>query len=229
VLPERVEQAPQEPEQRHPLELHAAQLLGGLLAPLCEPLVAMGVAQGLGGERPHDLDEPHVLVRERGPVAEGAQEDRPDRHAAPRDRDHRDGLDAPRLQLALHVLQHRVVGGVRDEDHLPTLQGAPQLGVALEVHHVVADGRILVGRHQPHRVASPVGEEDGAAVEAERLTQLPRDDLEDVDEVEGALHFPQDLDHREQVLAFLLQLRDPRREPLALGVGEGGGNGHGIQ
>src|SRR2546427_8776032 len=57
--------------------------------------------------RGHHLHESHVLVGERGAIAEGTQENRPDRHTAPRDRHDRDGLHAAADELALHVLQDR--------------------------------------------------------------------------------------------------------------------------
>src|SRR2546426_6231662 len=46
------------------------------------------------------------LVGERGAVAEGAQENRADRHAAPRDRHHGDRLHAPADELALRSEEH---------------------------------------------------------------------------------------------------------------------------
>src|SRR2546427_3043682 len=120
----------------------------------------------------HDaLPISHVLVGERGAIAEGTQENRPDRHTAPRDRHHRDGLHAAADELALHVLQTRVGGRVGDEHRLAALHRAFQLGVALQVHHVVANGGILVGRDQPHGPAAPLGEKDRAAVQPERLAQ----------------------------------------------------------
>src|SRR5205823_6967437 len=98
-----------------------------------------------------------------------------------------------------------------DEHGLAALHGALQLRIPLQVHHVVADRRILVGRHEPHGLAAPLREEDGAAVEAERLAQLARDRLQDVDEVERGGHFLEDLDHREEMRALALERSEERR------------------
>src|SRR5690349_1941122 len=51
ALAERIEQPAQEREQRDALQLHALQLLARLVGTLREALVAVGVAQALGGER----------------------------------------------------------------------------------------------------------------------------------------------------------------------------------
>src|SRR2546427_5944786 len=178
------------------------------------------VAQRLRGDRGDHLHESHVLVRERGAVAEGAQEDRPDRYTPPRDRHHRDGLHAAADELALHVLQARIGGGVGDEHRLAPLHRALQLGVALEVYYVVANGRILVGGDQSHRPAAALGEEDRAAVQPERFAELACNGLEDVDEVERGGDFLEDLDDGEQMLALALELGNARLES--------GGESHGI-
>src|SRR2546427_4420826 len=68
--------------------------------------------------RGHHLHESHVLVGERGAIPEGTQENRPDRHTAPRDRHHRDGLHAAADELALHV---------RSEEHTSELQSQSNL------------------------------------------------------------------------------------------------------
>jgi hypothetical protein len=99
-----------------------------------------------------------------------------------------------------------------------------QLGVALEIHDVVADGGIFVRGDETHRLATALGEEDRAAVEAERLAELPGDGLQDVDEVQRAGDFLEDLDEGEQVLALALELRDMRGETVRVG----GRGGHGI-
>src|SRR2546421_4538220 len=103
---------------------------------------------------------------------------------------------------------------------LAALHRAFQLGVALQVHHVVANGGTLVGRDQPHRPAAPLGEKDRAAVQPERLAQLTRDALEDVDEMERGGNFFENLDDGEQMLALALELGNARLEC--------GGERHGI-
>src|SRR5205814_7825580 len=103
---------------------------------------------------------------------------------------------------------------------LAALHRAFQLGVALQVHHVVANGGILVGRDQPHGPAAPLGEKDRAAVQPERLAQLTRDALEDVDEMERGGNFLENLDDGEQMLALALELGNARLEC--------GGERHGI-
>src|SRR3989475_509519 len=95
-----------------------------------------------------------------------------------------------------------------------------QLGVALEVRHVVANGGILVRGDQPHGPAAPLGEKDRAAVQPERLAQLTRDALEDVDEMERGGNFLENLDDGEQMLALALELGNARLEC--------GGERHGI-
>src|SRR5213075_3329404 len=90
ALAERVQQAAHEREQRHALELHAAQLLSRFLLALRQAFVAVGGAETLRGERRDDQDEADVGVGERGAVAVGAQKDRADRHGPPRDGHHGD-------------------------------------------------------------------------------------------------------------------------------------------
>src|SRR2546430_8164258 len=80
--------------------------------------------------------------------------------------------------------------------------------------------RSLVGRNQPHRPAAALGEKNRAAIEPERLAELARDPLEDVDEVERCGDFLEDLDDGEQVLALALELGDARLES--------GGENHGL-
>jgi len=57
------------------------------------------------------------------------------------------------------------------------------------------------------------GQEDRAAIEAEGVTELSRDGLQNVDEVEGSGDLLQDVDYGDQVVALALQLRDARAEP----------------
>ncbi len=125
------------------------------------------------------------------------------------------------------MFQRGIVGRVGDEHGLAVLNRAFQLGIALEVHHVIADRRVFIRRDQPHRLAAPLREKDGAAIQSERFTQLARDGLQDVDEMQRSRDLLQDLDDREQVLALVLELGDARREAFAFGGGESGRDGHG--
>jgi len=175
ALTERIEQAAQEREQGDALQLHPLQLLARLVRALRQPLVAVGVAQALGGERGDDLHEAHVGVREGGAVAVGPQENRADRDRPPRDRDDGDRLHATIDQLALHVPQGRIVRRIGNEDRLAALHRALELRIALEVDDVVANRGVLVRCHEADLPAAFFAEENGAAVEAERLAQLAGD------------------------------------------------------
>ena len=194
---------------------------------LGESLVAVRVAQRLGGEGGDDLDESHVGVGKRRPVAERAQENRADGDAAPIDRHDRDRLDPAAQQIAAHVLETGIVGGIGDEHGLGAVDRALQLGIPLQIHEVVADRGIFVRGDEAYLLAAPLGEEDRAAIQSERFAQLARDGLQDVDEVQRPGDFLENLDHREQVLAFVLELGNPGRQPLTFRLAVGGGNGHG--
>ena len=98
---------------------------------------------------------------------------------------------------------------VGDEHRLAGLQGALELGIAVHVHHVVPDARVLVARDQAHRLAAALHQEDGAAVEAEGLAEAACHGLHDVDEVQGAGDFLEDLDHGQQVPALVLERARP--------------------
>ena len=113
---------------------------------------------------------------------------------------------------------------VGDEHRLARLEGALELGVAVQVHHVVPDARVFVARHQPHRLAAALRQEDGAAVEAEGLAQPPGDGLHDVNEMQRAGDFLEDLDHGQEVLALVLQLatRAWRRSSSSAGTADDG-------
>ena len=124
------------------------------------------------------------------------------------------------------MLERRIGRRVGDEHRLPALNGAAQLGVAIQIHQVVADGGILIRGHEPHRLAAALGEENRAAVEPERLPQLARDRLQDVHEVQRTRDLLEDFDDGEQVLALVLEFGDARGEPLGIRL-RGSGGGHG--
>ena len=82
---EGVQQPAEVAQDRHPLAvLGASSRL--VTHPLLEPLEPVRVAQRLGGQVGHDPAELDVGLAERGPVAEGAQEDGADGNRPPRDR-----------------------------------------------------------------------------------------------------------------------------------------------
>src|SRR5206468_862713 len=83
-----------------------------------------------------------------------------------------DGLHATAEELALDVLQTRIGRGAGDEHRLAPLHRALQLRVALEVHHVVPNGRGLVRGDQPHGPPPAPGEKARPAVQPERRPAL---------------------------------------------------------
>jgi hypothetical protein len=115
------------------------------------------------------------------------------------------------VQLVADAAQHRVGRGVGNEHRLPALEGALQLGVAIEVDHQVADGRILVAGDEADFFLLPA-EEDRAAIEPERLAELAGDRLQDVDEMERRRDLLQDVDDRYEMVTLPLELRDFRLE-----------------
>src|SRR2546425_10801817 len=123
----------------------------------------------------YDLDEADVGIGERRAVAVGPQENRADRDRPPCDRHDGDRLHAPIDELAFHVPQRRVVRGVGNEHRLAALHRALQLRVALQIDDIVADRGIFVRGDEAHRAPALFAEENGAAVQAERLAQLARD------------------------------------------------------
>ena len=70
-------------------------------------------------------------------------------------------------QRIARVPQRGIGSHVRNEHSLAGLEGAPELRISGQVHHVVPDARIFVTRHQPDGLAAPFGQKDGAAVQAE--------------------------------------------------------------
>ena len=92
------------------------------------------------------------------------------------------------------MLQVGIVLRVGNEDDLAGVQGALELGVPSQIHDIVPDARVLVGRHEPRGLAALLAEEDGAPIEAEGLAELLGDGLQDVDEVQRARDLLQDID-----------------------------------
>jgi hypothetical protein len=123
------------------------------------------------------------------------------------------------------VPESGIVGDIGDEHCLPGLERALELGIPGQIHHIVADARILVARHQAHRVAAALREEDRAAVQPERLAQAAGDRLDHVREVQRARDLLEDLHDREKVPLLLLECLDARLEPLDV-VGGGSCDGH---
>ena len=165
----------------------------------------MRIAQRLGRERCDDLAEADVGVGEGLGVAVGAQEDRADDRGLPPDGHDHDRADVAGVEGALDAAQRGVRGGVRDEHRLARIERALQLGVAIEVDDEVPDGRIFVAGDEADFVLV-AGQEDRAAVEAERVAELARDRLQDVDEMERGGDFLQDVDDRDEMVALALQL-----------------------
>ncbi len=120
----------------------------------CRAARSGGPGGAPGGQIGHDPAELHLLLRQLGAVLEGAEEDRADGGAPPADRHHGDGLDPAAGEHREDAGEGGIPGGVGDVDHLAGLQGTAQLGVAVQIHHVVPDSRILVARHQVDRAAA---------------------------------------------------------------------------
>ena len=102
---ELVQQAPEKPDQGHPLPLDRADTgrIGAAGHPLLQPLEPMGVAECLGGQACHHLAEANVGLGEGWAVPEAAQEDGADRHPAPGDRHHGDRAHPSRIEGPLEM------------------------------------------------------------------------------------------------------------------------------
>ena len=116
---------------------------------------------------------------------------------------------------------------VVDVDGLAGLECLAELGVAVEVHHVVADARVFVARHQAHGPPPALRQEDRRAVQPERLAEPAGDGLHDIDEVQRAADLLEDLDHGEQVAPLVLEGVHPRLEAIDVVVGYRTECGHG--
>ncbi len=204
-----LEQAADERQQRHPLELTPPFGAASLLGCLKRGFEAVGGVAGLRGERRHDLTEADVALRERLGVALRTEEDRPNDGASPPHRHHNDRSNVAEVEEGAYPGEHRVVQGVGDEHRLARLEGAPQLGIAAEVDDEVADRRVLVARDEPD-VARIAGEEYRAPIEPERLAELPGDGLQNVYEMERRRDFLEDIDDRDELVTLPLELRDSR-------------------
>jgi hypothetical protein len=205
-----IEQATQEADERDAMQLGAALRHGDVLLAAEQGLEAVRVAQRLCRERCDRLREAHVGVAERLGVTFGAEEDRADHRALPPDGQHDDRAHVSHLEGGLDALELRVVRRVGDEHRLAALERALELRIAVQVDEQVPNRRILVARDEAHLV--PVArQEDRAAIEAERLAELSRDRLQDVDEVQRRRDLLQDVDDRGEVIALAL---DGRESPL---------------
>ena len=64
---------------------------------------------------------------------------------------------------------------IRDVNCLTLGERAPQLGIAVEVDHIVPDARIFEARNQAGGLVIPFREKDRAPIEAEHLAQSSGD------------------------------------------------------
>jgi hypothetical protein len=206
-----LEQPADEGDHRDSLHLAAALRLADVLRVADEGLEAIGVAKRLGGERGDYLAETDVAVAELRGIALGAEKDRADRRALRTQRHDDDRAHVAQVQLVAHAPQHRVRRGIGDEHRLAALEGALELGIAVEIDDQVADGRVFVARDEPDFFLLPA-QEDRAAVEAEGFTELACDGLQDVEEMERRRDLLQDVDDRYEMVTLPLELRDFRLE-----------------
>jgi hypothetical protein len=191
-----VEQPPDEGYQRDPLQLTAALRLRHVVRVAQHRLEAVCIAQRLGRQRRDDLTEADVRVRERRRLALRAEKDRADDRALPPNGHDDDRAHIAQMQRVAHAAKHRVGCGVGDEDRLAALECALQFGVSVEVDDQVADRRVLVACDETDLFLLAT-EEDRAAVQPEALTELARDRLQNVDEVQGGGDLLQDVDDRD--------------------------------
>ncbi len=204
-----VEEAPHEGDERDALELHRPLLR--LLAPQ-QRLEAVGVGEGVGGERRHHLTEADVAIGKGGPVPLRAQEDRADGGSSPAHRYDDDRLHVARGQRDVRAAEEGIGHRVGDEHRLSRLERALQLRVAREVHDQVADVGILVRGDHPD-VVRVAGEKHRAAIQAEGVAELAGDRLRDLAEMRGGGDGLEDVHHRHEVVALALELFDARAEP----------------
>lgn len=154
---------------------------------------------------------------------QGPQEDCPDDHPFPADRDDDDRAHVPHRERGLYALQHRLGGGVRDEYRFARVESPLQLRVAIEVDDEVTDRRVLVARDQPDLVLVS-RKKDRTAVEPKNLAELPGDRLQDVDEVQRRRDFFEDVDDRCELVTLAAELRDFGAELRQLITRRGRGN-----
>jgi hypothetical protein len=202
-----IEQAADEGDQRNPLQLRAALGLRRVLRGAHHRVEPVGVAERLGREGRDDLAEADIAVRERQGIALRPEEDRADDRASPPNRRDDDRPHVAHIEQRPDVPEHGLGGRVGDEDRLTRLERPLELGVAGEVDHQIADGRVFVARDQPD-IGRVRGQEDRAAIEAERLAQLAGDGLQDLAEVERARDILEDIDERDEVVTLAAELLD---------------------
>ncbi len=207
-----LEESPDECQQGDALQFPAPLGVATVLGVAHGSLEPLRVAQRFRRERRNDLAEANVAIGERVGVSFRAQEDRPDDSTPPSNRNDHDRADVPQVEQRLDVREHGIVRRVGDEDGFTRFERALQLGVAIEIDDEVADRRIFVAGDEAN-VASLASEEDRAAVEAERLTELPCDGLQDIYEVKRSRDFLEDVDERDQLVTLALQLRDLSLQP----------------
>jgi len=199
------------------LDLGSTLHLGCALLGSHQRLEPVRVAEGLRRERRNHLTEMNVGVGEGLGVPLRTKEDRPDHRALPLNRHDDDGAHVPRVERRLHRPEHRIRRGVGDEHRLLRLERPLQLRIAIQVDDQIADRGILVAGDESDLVLL-AGEEDGAAVQAERVAELPRDALQDVDEMQRRRNLLENVDDGDEMIALLLQLGDAAPQPRQLVV-----------
>lgn len=207
-----IEQAANECDERDALEIRAPLASRRFLLILEQRLEAVCVAERFRGQRRDDLAKANVGVRERFGVAIGAEENRADDGRLPLDRHDDDRPHVARVERALDRPELRIARRIRNEHRLARIERAFQLRIAIEVDDEVANRRIFVARDEANFILLG-GEEDRAAIEAECVAQLASDGLQNVDEVEGGRDLLENVDDRDEMIAFALQLGDARAQP----------------
>ena len=210
-----VEEPAQERDERDPLELRATSRVLSVVVRAQQRLEPVCVAECFGRERRDDLTEADIALGERLRLPLGAQEDRADDRRAPSDRHDDDRAHVAYVECGACVLQHRIVRRVRNEHRIAGLERPLELRVAVEVHHEVPDGRVLVACHEAD-VGVAAGQIDRAAIEPERLAELSRNRLQNVYEVERGRDVLKDVDDGDELVTLALKLRDPLLQPGGL-------------
>ncbi len=196
-----IEESSHERDQRDALELGPALSLGRILCRPDHGVEPMGVPQRLGSQGGDHLAEAHIALGERRGVPLRAEKNRADDRTAPSNGRDDDRADVAQIEVLTNVPQHRLVTRIGDEHGLAGLEGTLELGITGEIDHDVADRGIFVARDEPD-VRGFAGEENGAAVEPERFTELARDGLQDVAEVQRPRDLLEDIDQCDQMVTF---------------------------
>jgi hypothetical protein len=113
------------------------------------------------------------------------------------------------FELRPNRLQRRIGDRVRDEHRFTRFEDAPQLRITIDVDDEIPDAGILVARDQADLVLL-TRQEDGAAIETERVADPAGDRLKDVDEMQRGRDFLQQLDDRDEMIALALNLSEAR-------------------